>query len=295
MTIDVELVASDTAVDIVPDGNVLDPAADDPAAASSLDAVPFMPPARPPVFGAGKAFAAFVFLLLAQVVAAVAVIMVGTIVALIRGQNIADPAFASRLTADNSALLLIAAGIASTLAVFATARFWAWHIVRDKSSNGIGMTAAPRIQILFWSGVGVLLSVLYLVTVLWIVPFDPSTPVGPLAAAASGGLLNRIAFAILALLFAPFVEEFFFRGLLLKGFSTSWGTKAGSIVVTVLFVLLHLGETYNYWPATLFVTLMACSTLAARRLTGSLAPAIALHGSYNLVIVLVVFVKPFIS
>jgi membrane protease YdiL (CAAX protease family) len=295
MTIDVELVASDTADNIVPDGNVLEPAADDPVAASQIDTVPYVAWAGPPVFGAGKASAAFFLLLLAQVVAAIAVMVAGTIVALIRGQNIADPAFASRLTAATSAPLLIAAAIASTLAVFATARFWAWHIVRDKSSDGIGMTAAPRTQILFWSGAGVLVSMLYLATAIWIVPFDPSAPAGPLATAVSGGLLNRIAFAILALLFAPFVEEFFFRGLLLKGFSTSWGAKAGSIVVTVLFVLLHLGETYNYWPATLFVTLMACGTLAARRLTGSLAPAIALHGSYNLVIVLFVFMAPFIS
>ncbi|HJX26769.1 MAG TPA: CPBP family intramembrane glutamic endopeptidase, partial [Thermoanaerobaculia bacterium] len=108
------------------------------------------------------------------------------------------------------------------------------------------------------------------------------------AAAAAGGL-SRIAWAVLALAFAPIVEEFLFRGLLLYGFTSSWGASAAAVAVTVLFVLLHLPETINYWPAIVAVSMLAIGTLAARQRTGSLFPAAALHLTYNLVLVVAVF------
>ena len=86
------------------------------------------------------------------------------------------------------------------------------------------------------------------------------------------GMAGRIAVGIAALFVAPPVEEFLFRGLLFKGFSESWGLTAGGIVVSALFVLLHIPETWHYWPANFAVAALAAATLITRRLTGSLFP-----------------------
>jgi uncharacterized protein len=90
---------------------------------------------------------------------------------------------------------------------------------------------------------------------------------------------------VIALLYAPVIEELLFRGLLFKGFSASWGVKTAGVVVTVLFVVLHLFETINYWPATVAVTTMAIGTLLARIRTGSLIPSVAMHFAYNAAVV----------
>jgi membrane protease YdiL (CAAX protease family) len=115
---------------------------------------------------------------------------------------------------------------------------------------------------------------------------------GPLAAAAVRGGVTRLAWAFLALVFAPIVEEFFFRGLLFAGFAHSWGNRVGALIVTVLFIVMHLFETFRYWPATVTVSLLAVGTLAARRFSGSLAPAITFHAGYNLVVVVMAYVTP---
>jgi membrane protease YdiL (CAAX protease family) len=101
--------------------------------------------------------------------------------------------------------------------------------------------------------------------------------------------MTRIAWAVLALVFAPLVEEFFFRGLLLRGFTSSWGRRIGGLIVTLLFIATHLFETFNYWPATLAILFLGIITLLARWSTGSLLPALAAHLAYNSIIVVAVF------
>ncbi len=250
---------------------------------------PSMEPSGP-TFGALKATIAFVLLFGAQFFTGAVVIVVATIVALARGRNVNDPGFANQLTGEMMVPLLLAAAVVSSVVVFIVARVWAWHLVGDKSSVGLGMVAPRSRHILSWAAGGAVVAAAYVVVSSSIIPFDSATPLGPLAAAASQGGAARIAWAVLALAFAPVVEEFFFRGLLLAGFAHTWGTRVGGAVVTVLFVLMHLFETFRYWPATVAVTLLAVGTLAARRMSGSLAPAVTFHGGYNLVIVVMAFV-----
>lgn len=61
------------------------------------------------------------------------------------------------------------------------------------------------------------------------------------------------------------------------------------IFVTVLFVAMHLSEVLGYWPALLSVAVLGAATLLIRIVTNSLAPAILLHASYNLVLVLAAY------
>ncbi|HEY0155842.1 MAG TPA: CPBP family intramembrane glutamic endopeptidase [Thermoanaerobaculia bacterium] len=240
-------------------------------------------------FGAGKAIASFLLLLISQVLVGIAVIVLTLIVAVVRGENIADEQVMGRLLQDTQAVTLLAASIASVLVVYLIARLWAWPLVLDRSANGIGFRPAPYRYVAAAAGVGVVLGVCYLSVVQWLVPFDPTTPIGPLAAAAKTGGATRLAWAVLALIIAPVVEEFFFRGLLLKGFVTTWGVAAGSAAATILFISLHLLETFAYWPATVAITVMALVTLGARVVTGSLVPAIAAHIGYNAIIVAAVY------
>lgn len=246
-----------------------------------------------PKFGAGKAILAFFILLGTQFLAGIAVMIAAMIVAVLRGESLTDPSVPNRIASAAAPALLIVSGVASVLAVLMITRLWAWQLVRDTSDAGIGVTRPRRRHLLVASAAGIVLGVSYVSVVAWIVPYEAGAPLGPLAAAATGGPLNRGAFAVLALLFAPIVEEFFFRGLLLKGFSTTWGLRTAGVLVTALFVLLHLTETFRYWPATIAVTMMALGALVARTSTGSLGPAVALHAAYNLVILWVVMAAPF--
>jgi membrane protease YdiL (CAAX protease family) len=102
----------------------------------------------------------------------------------------------------------------------------------------------------------------------------------------------RVALAAIAMLYAPLFEELLFRGLMLRGMTASWGVRAAGIVVTVLFFLLHLPETFGYWPASLAILGISVVTLFARLRTGSLAPAIAAHFGYNLIAVAMLFITP---
>ncbi len=87
------------------------------------------------------------------------------------------------------------------------------------------------------------------------------------------------------------MEEFLFRGVLFTGFSRSWGVPAASLIVTLMFALVHIPETMHYWPALAAIALTGASALALRLRTGSLGPAVALHAAYNLIIVLGLFVS----
>jgi membrane protease YdiL (CAAX protease family) len=55
----------------------------------------------------------------------------------------------------------------------------------------------------------------------------------------------------------------------------------GSVAVTVLFALLHLSETFRYWPALVAITVMAIATLSARLLSRGLIPAMVMHLGYD--------------
>jgi membrane protease YdiL (CAAX protease family) len=239
----------------------------------------------PPRFGAAKAFAAYFLIFFAQFVTGVVVMIVAMVVAALHGKNVSDAAAIRELANRILAPTLVLAAGATAITILGIARLWAWHLVRDRTSLGLGVTRASVRAILAWSLAGVAMAATYLATARWLVPPDPSTPLGPLASAATAGGASLIAWVFLALVFAPPFEEFFFRGLLLKGFITSWGKAAGGCTVVILFVAGHLFETWAYWPATLTIAVLGTATVLARQMTGSLFPAIALHGAYNLAIV----------
>ena len=114
---------------------------------------------------------------------------------------------------------------------------------------------------------------------------------GPLARAPQAGTFARGAWTVLVLVLAPPIEELMFRGVLYGGFARRWRPRVAGVVTTALFVALHATELGTFLPAWLVIAALGALTLRARLVTGSLVPAIALHASYNLGLVLLVYLR----
>lgn len=234
-----------------------------------------------PRFGAARAIALLVLTFLAQFVAAIVVIVAGIVVAVGRGRDVSSPEAITNILQQSTLPLLLLSAIGSAVAVVIGGRLLARDTMRDHTASGIGRLTLTKREALTWLATGVASSLVYGAICVWVVPPDPSTPLGPLAKVAASGGWAMAAWALLALVFGPLIEELLFRGLLLHGFTESWGRTPAAIVVTVIFVAMHLFETAAYWPATVAVTAMAVLALTARLRTGSLAAAAAVHFGYN--------------
>ena len=129
--------------------------------------------------------------------------------------------------------------------------------------------------------------------VLGVVPHFPAAPGhhwGPFVQAASAGGWSQHLWAGLGILIAPPSEEFVFRGVLFTGFLKRWSALTAGALVTLLFLLGHLTEVWGYAPALVATIVLGVATLFARILTNSLAPAVALHAAYNLLLVVTSYV-----
>jgi membrane protease YdiL (CAAX protease family) len=121
---------------------------------------------------------------------------------------------------------------------------------------------------------------------------EPRHGLGPLAGAAQRGGGLRVAWALLAVAIAPPVEELVFRGVLYSGLARTWPPGRAGFVTTMIFVAMHATEIGAYWPAWIAIGALATAALRARVASGSLVPAVALHASYNLGLVLAVYAHP---
>jgi len=114
---------------------------------------------------------------------------------------------------------------------------------------------------------------------------------GPLARAAGAGGWARLVWGALAVGVAPPVEELVFRGALYAGLARSWRPPWAALATTAIFVALHATEIGVYWPAWIAIALLGAFALRVRLTSGSLLPAIALHASYNLGLVLIAYAR----
>ena len=131
---------------------------------------------------------------------------------------------------------------------------------------------------------GVILGGLYMLATLGI-PVPDNVRPGLMGRAILGGGWTLFMWVILALVIAPPVEEFVFRGMLWTGLRRSWGPLLSGVVVTALFVALHLPEAWGYAPAIVAIGAMGVLALAMRISSRSLIPPILVHTGYNAVIV----------
>jgi membrane protease YdiL (CAAX protease family) len=87
----------------------------------------------------------------------------------------------------------------------------------------------------------------------------------------------RQAYGVLAVCFAPFAEEYLFRGLLFRALDREWGGWRAVLVSTAFFTVYH--PPLAWIPV---FTLGAFNSILFKK-SGRLLPAVALHMAYNLV------------
>lgn len=123
-----------------------------------------------------------------------------------------------------------------------------------------------------------------LVAVVWglekLIPPDLSHLTGPMEQLSGSHGWPHLVFILLALVVAPPVEEFMFRGGLFASLSR-FGVVAATLLTTLVFVLFHAADKIHYWPGFVDVALLGFAALFLRLHYRSLWPAILLHFLYN--------------
>jgi membrane protease YdiL (CAAX protease family) len=84
-----------------------------------------------------------------------------------------------------------------------------------------------------------------------------------------------------AVVLAPVVEEVLFRGYSYLGARARVGARSAMAGVTLLFVVLHLGETGDWWPAITGIALVSFLLVSIMERTENLTHCIACHAGYN--------------
>jgi membrane protease YdiL (CAAX protease family) len=88
----------------------------------------------------------------------------------------------------------------------------------------------------------------------------------------------RWSYGIMAVAFAPFAEEYLFRGLLFRALDREWGGWRAVLGSAAFFAVYHPALS---WPP---VALVAVANALLFKKTGWLVPAVVLHTVYNAVV-----------
>ena len=105
----------------------------------------------------------------------------------------------------------------------------------------------------------------------------------------------RYAIAALAVLTAPFVEEFIYRGVLYSALQRAIGVNAAVVFVLALFTLIHVPQ---YWPNVGVISAVALLSIVltiVRAFSGRLLPCVVIHMSFNAVQALLLIFEPFVQ
>jgi membrane protease YdiL (CAAX protease family) len=110
--------------------------------------------------------------------------------------------------------------------------------------------------------------------------------------------MHRNALTVVVVLFiavvgAPFVEELFFRGLLMSGLVARFGTALGIIFQAVVFGLVHLGPTDARGNLGVFLLIAPVGAVLGVLRFGfkRLGTGMGTHASYNAVIMAVALLR----
>jgi hypothetical protein len=92
--------------------------------------------------------------------------------------------------------------------------------------------------------------------------------------------LDAYAFAFLAIAFAPFMEELFFRGFLYPVLARRLGVPAGVVLTALPFALIHEPE-YKAWGPVLIIFLVGMVLTLVRAKMKSVGASFIVHSVYN--------------
>jgi membrane protease YdiL (CAAX protease family) len=161
-----------------------------------------------------------------------------------------------------------------------------------RSGRGVGLSIRPSDAWYLFLGIGLQILIAFLYLPFHLKGLDK--PVHHLLGAGSGWVL--VIPGVMAVLFAPFFEELFFRGVILRGFLTIFATRLAVIGVTLavladgaLFGLAHLGNDQWVQLPGLTCVGVVLAVLAVR--TRRLGPSIVTHVAFNSLAVLAFAVR----
>lgn len=86
------------------------------------------------------------------------------------------------------------------------------------------------------------------------------------------------SYVVTSVLLGPSVEEFFFRGLLLRAYSKKNRFFFASVISSIIFMAMHYSR--QYYLMTFCFSMILCYTYA---LTGSLVICTVFHGAFNFI------------
>lgn len=203
------------------------------------------------------------------------------IAAAAKGKDTQDPQVVQELIAQANPALTLVGMVAGVLTLLLFTKLY----LRDLKANShdSGLRPVARKWLLVSGAVGALLGLMFL-TLAGLNPPEASFEPGPLMRMASSSSAGLAVWTVLAILLAPPVEEFLFRGILFTGFSRKWGNLVAAALVSLVFVGLHWGEAGGYPPALFAISALALGTVIVRIKSGSIWPAVSLHFAYNSVL-----------
>lgn len=203
-----------------------------------------------------------------------------------------DPTHIARHSQDPAVLLPagLVGVIISGWVVLRMTRYSLAGVPHADAARLLGLSWGSREDRIRCALLGLACAMLFILISTTLLPPEPGQVTGPLSQAAESGGWLRALLSVFAVFVAPPVEEFVFRGVLFAGFAASWGRYVSAALVSVIFVLFHLGEAFQYWPALAFIALLAAALVAIRMRTGAIGPTVTLHAAYNLGLVVATYV-----
>lgn len=91
----------------------------------------------------------------------------------------------------------------------------------------------------------------------------------------------RIAVAVLATFTAPIVEETVYRGVLFSSLRKYLGAVATVLIVTLMFVGVHVLQYWGAWVSIAGLTLLSLTLTIVRAMSKSILPCVVIHTINN--------------
>ena len=236
--------------------------------------------AQRPRFGAAHGLGTYLFVLGAQWTAGYMVVAVLTAVAAIRGRDVSNERVVNAVMAQAVAPVEFVYLVVMAFVTLMSLRLFAWHLVRDRTPAGLGLFVPPVRLLVLWSAIGLVLGAAH-AAMMQLVPAasEPST----MSSLASQTTLGHVSY-VTSVVVSPFLSSLLFEGVVFRGVMESWGVKAASLVVVVLYVAGTAMDVAGNWPMLIAAVVIGAAAVGARVQTGSVIASFAMSQAYVVVL-----------
>lgn len=176
----------------------------------------------------------------------------------------------------------------ATLAGFLLSSVWAvWYVrsharslLRRGEAGGIAWRA-PKLRAYGAAVAAAILAMLFGSLMIGLMPPDLDKLTGPTSRLLEAPGLPRLTVMFLAMVGAPLMEEFVFRGALFAALARKFSVPLSGTLATGVFVALHAPDKLGWWPGFVVVGFLGVLLLLLRLRYKSLWPGILAHCLYN--------------